>query len=102
VDHCLPAPPRDEAERLQALERPEAPAWTGTGRPPIGTYTRRTARAWLDAKPTDLRRGIGIAAGLTGVPETYYLNARGLVVAHSIGVSRDELERRIALALAEE
>ncbi len=40
--------------------------------------------------------------GLTGVPETYYVNARGLVVAHSLGaVSRDELERNIALALIE-
>jgi len=37
-------------------------AWTGTGRPPTGTYTRRSAQAWLDAKLTDLRRGIGIAA----------------------------------------
>ena len=40
------------------------------------------------------------AYGLTGVPETYCVNRRGLVVAHSIGaVSRDELERNIALAL---
>jgi integrase len=48
-----------------AIKQTEArigPAWTGTGRPPIGTYTRRTAQAWLDAKLTDLRRGIGIAA----------------------------------------
>jgi cytochrome c biogenesis protein CcmG, thiol:disulfide interchange protein DsbE len=42
------------------------------------------------------------AYGLTGVPETYYVNRRGLVVAHSLGaVSRDELERNITLALAD-
>lgn len=36
------------------------PAWTGKGRPPAGHFTRRTAEAWLAAKLTDLRRGIGI------------------------------------------
>ena len=36
------------------------PAWTGTGRPPAGHFTRRTAEEWLDAKLTDLRRGVGI------------------------------------------
>ncbi len=40
------------------------------------------------------------AYGLTGVPETYYIDARGQIVAHAIGaVSRDELERDIALLL---
>jgi len=33
--------------------------------------------------------------GLTGVPETYYLDARGRLVGHTIGeVSRNELERQ--------
>jgi len=37
--------------------------------------------------------------GLTGVPETYYLNAEGRIVAHSPGeVSREELERGIRRA----
>jgi integrase len=36
------------------------PGWTGIGRPPAGSYTQKTAQAWLDAKLTDLRRGIGI------------------------------------------
>jgi integrase len=36
-------------------------AWTGKGRPPADTYTEKTAQAWLDAKLTDLRRGVGIA-----------------------------------------
>ena len=40
------------------------------------------------------------AYGLTGVPETYYIDARGRIVAHAIGaVSRDDLERDIAVLL---
>jgi cytochrome c biogenesis protein CcmG, thiol:disulfide interchange protein DsbE len=39
--------------------------------------------------------------GLTGIPETYYLDARGRVVAHEVGeVSPDELEGGIAKAIA--
>jgi cytochrome c biogenesis protein CcmG, thiol:disulfide interchange protein DsbE len=38
--------------------------------------------------------------GLTGLPETYYLDRRARIVAHSIGrVSRLELERELAKAL---
>jgi cytochrome c biogenesis protein CcmG, thiol:disulfide interchange protein DsbE len=38
--------------------------------------------------------------GLTGIPETYYVDARGRVVAHSVGeVSRDDLESGIAKAV---
>jgi len=47
---------------IKQTETRIGPAWTGTGRTPAGTYTRRTAQAWLDAKLTDLRRGIGITA----------------------------------------
>src|SRR5438105_1236191 len=36
------------------------PQWTGKGRPPEGYYTKRTAEAALEARLTDLRRGIGI------------------------------------------
>lgn len=46
---------------IKQIETKIGAAWTGTGRPPVGTYTRRTAQAWLEAKLTDLRRGIGIA-----------------------------------------
>ncbi len=36
--------------------------------------------------------------GLTGIPETYYLDRRGRIVAHSVGeVSKSELEQGIAL-----
>ena len=37
------------------------PEWTGNGRPPDGYFTQRTAQAALDARLTDLRRGVGIA-----------------------------------------
>jgi integrase len=36
------------------------PAWTGAGRTPDGYFTRRSAQAALDARLTDLRRGVGI------------------------------------------
>lgn len=40
------------------------------------------------------------AYGLTGVPETYYIDERGRIVAHSVGaVSRVELERNVAVLL---
>ena len=43
------------------------------------------------------------AYGLTGVPETYYIDARGRIVAHAVGaVSRDELERDLAVLLGSE
>jgi hypothetical protein len=38
------------------------PEWTGSGRPPSGYFTKRTAKAALDARLTDLRRGIGVPA----------------------------------------
>jgi integrase len=37
------------------------PVWTGTGRIPDGYFTKRTAQAVLDARLTDLRRGVGIS-----------------------------------------
>ncbi len=38
--------------------------------------------------------------GLTGIPETYYLDARGRVVAHALGeISPEELEAGIARAV---
>ncbi|RDI73663.1 hypothetical protein Gocc_2576 [Gaiella occulta] len=41
------------------------------------------------------------AYGLTGVPETYFVDARGRVVAHAVGaLSRRELEASTAALLA--
>jgi integrase len=45
---------------IRQVERRIGPAWTGNGRPPEGTFTRKTAQAWLDGLLVDLRRGIGI------------------------------------------
>ena len=40
------------------------------------------------------------AYGLTGVPETYYIDADGRIVAHAVGaVSRRELERDLRLLI---
>ena len=42
------------------------------------------------------------AYGVTGIPETYYLDARGRIVAHSVGeVSRQELEANVNQAIKE-
>jgi len=42
------------------------------------------------------------AYGVTGIPETYYLDARGRIVAHSVGeVSRQELEANVNKAIEE-
>jgi cytochrome c biogenesis protein CcmG/thiol:disulfide interchange protein DsbE len=58
-----------------------------------------------DAPYVSVRDGSGKASsayGLTGVPETFYIDARGRAVAHSLGeVSRRELEAGIARALGE-
>src|SRR5436309_2190027 len=36
------------------------PEWTGSGRTPDGYFTKRTAHAALEARLTDLRRGVGL------------------------------------------
>jgi integrase len=46
--------------------RPIGPAWTGSGRTPDGHYTRRTAQHALEARLTDLRRGVGIPVPRVG------------------------------------
>jgi integrase len=52
-------PKREERKLL-------GPAWTGSGRTPDGHYTKRSAQAALEARLTDLRRGIGIPAPRSG------------------------------------
>jgi integrase len=37
------------------------PVWTGAGRTADGYFTKRTAQAVLDARLTDLRRGVGVS-----------------------------------------
>jgi integrase len=46
----------DGSEERKAI----GPEWDGPGRPPDGYFTKRTAQAALDARLTDLRRGLGL------------------------------------------
>ena len=99
---CIPC--KEEAPDLAAAARAHAGqvAFLGLDIQDLTSDARRFLRK-LDVPYVSVRDGSPhsyTAYGLTGVPETYYVNRRGLVVAHSIGaVSRDELERNIALAL---
>jgi integrase len=52
--------PREVRKRL-------GPAWTGRGRPPKGSFTKRMAKEALDAILTDARRGTLAGAVATGV-----------------------------------
>jgi integrase len=47
--------------------KPIGPAWTGKGRTPDGYFTERGAKQALEARLTDLRRGVGIPTPGTGV-----------------------------------
>jgi integrase len=51
---------------IKQTETKIGPGSTGTGRPPAGTYTKKTAQAWLDALLVDLRRGVGIPSDGAG------------------------------------
>ncbi len=54
------------------------PVWTGSGRPPGGYFTERTAKAALEARLTDLRRGVGnparTGATFADAAENWYSN----------------------------
>jgi integrase len=50
----------DGTVALKQIEKKIGPAWIGKGRPADGTFTKKTAQAWLDAKLTDLRRSVAI------------------------------------------
>ena len=97
---CIPC--KEEAPALAAGARAHAGkvAFLGLDIQDFTSDARRFLRE-LDVPYVSVRDSSShsyTVYGLTGVPETYYVNARGLVVAHSLGaVSRDELERNIAL-----
>ena len=101
---CIPC--KEEAPALAAAAQAHAGQvpFLGLDIQDFTSDARRFLRK-LDVPYVSVRDGSPqsyTAYGLTGVPETYYVNRRGLVVAHSIGaVDRDELERNIALALAD-
>lgn len=99
---CIPC--KEEAPRLAAAARAyrREVAFLGLD---VQDFTQDARRFLdrLDVPYSSVRDGgqsSYTAYGLTGVPETYYIDVRGRIVAHSIGaVSREELERGIALLL---
>jgi cytochrome c biogenesis protein CcmG, thiol:disulfide interchange protein DsbE len=98
---CIPC--KAEAPRLAASARAHAGNVVFLG---IDVQDLKSdARRFLDRFNTpyvSVRDGGGstyAAYGLTGVPETYWLDARGRIVSHYAGeISRDQLERAIRLA----
>ena len=97
-------PCKEEAPDFAASARAHAGqvAFLGLDIQDLTSDARRFLRK-LDVPYVSVRDGSPYSYtvyALTGVPETYYVNRRGLVVARSIGrVSREELERNITLAL---
>ena len=98
------APCRDEAPAFAASARAHAGKVVFVG---IDSQDLTSdARAFLgryEVPYVSLRDGStnGVSAdyGLTGLPETYYLDARGRAVAHSAGpVDRESLEQGVAAA----
>ena len=67
---------------------------------PAQKFLRRHKINYVSVSATDKTTG---EYGLTGVPETYYLDARGNAVAHDIGeVTRAELAKAAGLLLKEQ
>jgi len=100
---CIPC--KKEATILAASARAHSGevAFLGIDVQDLTSDARRFLRRY-GANYVSVREGgnsVYSAYGLTGVPETYYLDRRGRIVAHSLGqLSRDELEEGIAQALA--
>ena len=96
---CIPC--KHEAPRLVASARAQRGKvlFLGVDVQDFTSDARRFLRRY-DVNYPSVRDGTSSTYdkyGLTGVPETYYLNARGRLVAHSIGeVSKDELERQVS------
>jgi cytochrome c biogenesis protein CcmG/thiol:disulfide interchange protein DsbE len=98
---CVPC--RDEARRFAASAQAHAGkvVFLGVDVQDFTGAARRFLRKY-GANYVSVRDGSGSTYdgyGLTGVPETYYLDSRGRIVAHSPGeVSRRELENGVRLA----
>ena len=97
---CIPC--KAEAPRLAAAARSHAGqvALLGIDTEDFSSDARRFLRRYR-ANYVSVRDGsssTGDRYGLTGVPETYYLDRRGRILAHSVGeVSTSELAQGIAL-----
>ena len=98
------APCRDEAPAFAASARAHAGevVFLGVDTQDL-TSDARVFLARYEVPYPSARDGsgsVGADYGLTGLPETYYLDARGRAVAHSPGpVERDSLEQGVAAAL---
>ena len=101
--YCLPC--KQEARGVADTAR----AWHAKGVVFLGVNafdTKSAARAYLHRYGIDypnVRDGVGDTFGrwgVTGVPETFFIDRRGRVVQHIAGpVSRTDLDRGIRLAL---
>jgi cytochrome c biogenesis protein CcmG/thiol:disulfide interchange protein DsbE len=99
---CIPC--RDEAPLLNASARAHAGdvVFLGVDVQDLRSDALAFLREFDTPYPSvrDRRNDAYDDYGLTGVPETYYIDARGRIVAHSPGaVSRSSLEAGIAQAL---
>jgi cytochrome c biogenesis protein CcmG/thiol:disulfide interchange protein DsbE len=98
-------PCKDEAPRLDASSRAHRGRviFLGIDVQDFESDARRFLRRF-DTPYVSVRDGGGSTYddyGLTGVPETYWLDARGRIVAHYAGaISREQLEEGIRLAEA--
>jgi cytochrome c biogenesis protein CcmG/thiol:disulfide interchange protein DsbE len=101
--YCVPC--KQEATRVAAVAR----SWKDKGVVFVGVNafdTKSAARAYLKRYGVDyanIRDGVGATFGhwgVTGVPETFFVNRRGQVVPpHIVGpASREALDRGIRLA----
>jgi cytochrome c biogenesis protein CcmG/thiol:disulfide interchange protein DsbE len=100
---CIPC--REEAPRLRAAAQAHAGTvlFLGVDVQDLSGDARRFAGKYHMNYLSVRDKGDSTyrAYGLTGVPETYYLDARGRIVAHSPGeVTRSDLEEGIAAAVA--
>jgi cytochrome c biogenesis protein CcmG, thiol:disulfide interchange protein DsbE len=100
---CVPC--KDEAPNLNASAKAHAGTVAFLGVdiqdlvPDAHKFLRQLHVAYVSVR--DKSSGTYRAYGLTGVPETYYVDRRGRIVGHSIGaVSRRELEQQLAALLA--
>lgn len=101
---CVPC--KEEAPRLAASARAHAGevAFLGLDVQDFKSDARRFLRRYRANYVSVRDGGAGTYGdyGLTGLPETYYLDREGRIVAHSLGeISRQELEDGIALASEE-
>lgn len=99
---CIPC--RDEAPILNASARAHAGkvVFLGVNVQDLKSDALAFSREFNTPYVSIRDRGNGTYEdyGLTGVPETYYLDARGRIVAHSPGaISRTALEEGIAQAI---